>query len=101
MSIESGDFDKHIMKQKIVNKILINLLNMFKKISLGNNILEVAYLRKKIKKSKRKNIIITASILIILWIFSFYIYTTYNNIEINTADYEVARTQSTIEAQTV
>ena len=36
-----------------------------------------------------------------LWIFLFYLYTTYKNIEINPSNYEATKTQSTIEEQTV
>lgn len=74
---------------------------MFKKWLSGNNILEVHILRKKGKKKNTKKILITTISLIILWIFSFYIYITYNNIQIDTSNYETTRTQSTIEAQTV
>lgn len=58
-------------------------------------------MRKKGKKKNTKKILITTISLIILWIFSFYIYITYNNIQIDTSNYETTRTQSTIEAQTV
>ena len=74
---------------------------MFKKCLSGNNILEVHILRKKGKKKNTKKILITTISLIILWIFSFYIYITYNNIQIDTSNYETTRTQSTIETQTV
>ena len=74
---------------------------MFKKWLSGNNILEVHILRKKGKKKNTKKILITTISLIILWIFSFYIYITYNNIQIDTSNYETTRTQSTIETQTV
>lgn len=74
---------------------------MFKKRLSGNNILEVHILRKKGKKKNTKKILITTISLIILWIFSFYIYITYNNIQIDTSNYETTRTQSTVETQTV
>ena len=39
--------------------------------------------------------------LIILWILGFYLYVTYNNIEIYDSNYTAEKTQSTIEEQTV
>ncbi len=36
-----------------------------------------------------------------LWVFGFYLYTTYQNIEINPSNYETTKIQSTIDAQTV
>ena len=58
-------------------------------------------MREKGKKKNIKKILITTISLIILWIFSFYIYITYNNIQIDASNYETTRTQSTIETQTV
>ena len=46
-------------------------------------------------------VIITVTILMILWIFGFYLYVTYQNIEINYSNYEATKTQSTLEEQTV
>ena len=40
-------------------------------------------------------------ILLIVWLLGFYLYVTYNNIEIYDANYVTERTQSTIEEQTV
>ena len=57
--------------------------------------------RKYTKKSIRKKVIITSTILILLWIFGFYLYTTYQNIEITPSNYETTKIQSTIEEQTV
>ena len=94
MSIESNNFHLYMIKKKQGK-------NMFKKCLSGNNILEVHILRKKGKKKNTKKILITTISLIILWIFSFYIYITYNNIQIDTSNYETTRTQSTIETQTV
>lgn len=37
----------------------------------------------------------------LLWIFGFYLYVTYNNIQINTTNYETTKIQSTIQTQTV
>ena len=53
------------------------------------------------KKNKAKKIIIISIFLIIIWISGFYLYTTYQNIEINESNYKVERQQSTIEEQTV
>ena len=55
---------------------------------------------KKNKKNLRK-VIIVSILLIFMWISGFYLYTTYNNIEINNDNYKVTRLKSTIEAQTV
>ena len=57
--------------------------------------------RKYTKKSNRKKVVITSIILILLWIFGFYLYTTYQNIEITPSNYETTKIQSTIEEQTV
>ena len=53
------------------------------------------------KKNKAKKIIFVSIIFIIIWISGFYLYTTYQNIEINESNYKVERQQSTIEEQTV
>ena len=57
--------------------------------------------RKYTKKSNRKKVVITSIILILLWIFGFYLYTTYQNIEVTPSNYETTKIQSTIEEQTV
>ena len=57
--------------------------------------------KKYTKKSIRKKVIITSTILILLWIFGFYLYTTYQNIEITPSNYETTKIQSTIEEQTM
>ena len=57
--------------------------------------------RKYTKKSIRKKVVITSIILILLWIFGFYLYTTYQNIEVTPSNYETTKIQSTIEEQTV
>ena len=58
--------------------------------------------RKKLKKpNPKKRITIIAITAIILWILSFYIYTTYQNIEINPTNYETQKLQSTQSEQTV
>ena len=57
--------------------------------------------KKYTKKSIKKKVIITSIILILLWIFAFYLYITYQNIEVTPNNYETMRTKSTIEEQTV
>ena len=58
--------------------------------------------RKRRKKINHKKRIITITIIaMILWIFSFYIYITYNKIEINPINYETEKLQSTQSEQTV
>ena len=74
---------------------------MFKPLILVNNKLEGFYLKKKKRKNYKKRIIGTAIIAIFLWITGFYIYITYQNIEIDTTDYETTRLQSTTNEQTV
>lgn len=58
-------------------------------------------MKRKKKMSNQKKVILTVIIAMALWIFSFYLYTTYKNIEINPSNYETIRTLSTSEAQTV
>ena len=69
--------------------------------NIVNTIFEVILLRRAKKKSTGKKIIITTIILLIIWLLGFYIYVTYNNIEIYDANYTAEKTQSTIEEQTV
>lgn len=57
--------------------------------------------KSKKRKSTTKKIIITTIISLLLWIIGFYIYVTYNNIEIYDSNYTAEKTQSTIEEQTV
>ena len=57
--------------------------------------------KKYTKKHIKKKVIITSIILILLWIFAFYLYITYQNIEVTPSNYEATRTKSTIEEQTV
>ena len=58
-------------------------------------------MKKKKVKNYKKRIIITTIIAILLWIAGFYIYITYQNIEIDTTNYETTRLQSTTNEQTV
>ena len=53
------------------------------------------------KKNKSKKIIFVSIFLIFIWIFGFYLYTTYQNIEINESDYTAEKQLSTINEQTV
>ncbi|MFR2571184.1 MAG: S1C family serine protease [Clostridia bacterium] len=57
-------------------------------------------MQKKHKTSARKIIIVT-SIILLLWILGFYLYVTYNNIEIYDSNYTATKTLSTKEEQTV
>lgn len=74
---------------------------LFKNTKIGNNIYEVAILKKEKKMSNLKKVLITFCILITLWILGFYMYVTYQNIEIDESNYTANKTQSTVEAQTV
>ena len=58
-------------------------------------------MKKKKVKNYKKRIIITTIIALLLWITGFYIYITYENIEIDTTKYETTRLQSTTNEQTV
>lgn len=58
-------------------------------------------LKRKNKMSKQKKVLITASLAIVLWIFMIYLYTTYQNIEIDDNNYNATRIKSTMEEQTV
>ena len=53
------------------------------------------------KMSNLKKVTITFIILLIFWILGFYIYFTYQNIEVKEPNYEATRTLSTTEEQTV
>ena len=53
------------------------------------------------KMSNLKKVTITFIILLIFWILGFYIYFTYQNIEVKEPIYEATRTLSTTEEQTV
>lgn len=56
---------------------------------------------KRKRMSKKKKIIITFIIMLLLWIFGFYLYVTYQNIDINQNSYTATKVQSTINEQTV
>ena len=53
------------------------------------------------KKNKSKKIIYVSVILIFIWIFGFYLYTTYQNIEIKENNYTAEKQLSTYTEQTV
>lgn len=75
---------------------------MTKICNIVNTTFEVILLRRnKKRKSSGKKIMITTIILLIVWLLGFYLYVTYNNIEIYDSNYTVQRTRSTIEEQTV
>ncbi len=58
--------------------------------------------RKRLKKTNpKKKITIISILIVLLWIFGFYIYNTYRNIEINNQNYETTKLQSTQSVQTV
>lgn len=58
-------------------------------------------MKKRKSNNRVKKILTAVSAITIICAIDIYLYTTYKNIEINPSNYEVARTQSTIEAQTV
>ena len=53
------------------------------------------------KRNGKKKIIITMTVILLLWILCFYLYITYNNIEIYDGNYTATKTQSTPKEQTV
>lgn len=67
----------------------------------GNTIFEVERLKKRKQKNQLKRVLITFFVLISIWIFGFYLYITYQNIEIDEGQYQTSKVQSTVEAQTV
>lgn len=58
-------------------------------------------MKKNKKMSNQKKVIIAVILALALWLFGFYLYITYQNIEINPSNYETTRTLSTSEEQTV
>ena len=85
-------------KPNFLNLYIKNSLKIFKE---GNTIFEVEKLRRKKKMSNLKKVLISSIILILMWLLGFYLYTTYNNIDINNENYKIDKLQSTVEAQTV
>lgn len=53
------------------------------------------------KRNNKRRVLITSFFAIALWLFIFYLYTTYKNIEINSSNYEATKTLSTANEQTV
>lgn len=74
---------------------------MIKKTTIGKTIFEVKYLKNIKRKSNLKKVLIIFLIIIILSILGYYMYVTYNKIEIKDNNYQAERTQSTIQEQTV
>ncbi len=66
-----------------------------------NNIFEVIFLKRKKHKNTLTKILIITIITIIMWILGFYLYITYEEVEINNQNYQATKTQSTVNAQTV
>ena len=58
-------------------------------------------MKKKKRKNNKRKVITIAIIAIFLWITGFYLYITYQNIEIDDTNYDTTRLQSTITEQTV
>lgn len=58
-------------------------------------------MKKKNRKNNKRKVITIAIIAIFLWITGFYLYITYQNIEIDDTNYDTTRLQSTITEQTV
>lgn len=58
-------------------------------------------LKRKKKISNQKKVTIVAILTIMVWVFIFYLYITYQNIEVNPSQYEATRTLSTPSTQTV
>ena len=58
-------------------------------------------MKKRKQKNQLKRVLITFFVLISIWIFGFYLYITYQNIEIDEGQYQTSKVQSTVEAQTV
>ncbi len=58
-------------------------------------------MRKKKKQNKQRRVFIIFGIIMALWILGFYMYVTYNRIEISNASYETQKIQSTIREKTV
>ena len=56
---------------------------------------------KIVKKNNKRKITLIAGSLIIVWIVLWYLYNTYNKIEISKSNYNVSRVQSTADAQSV
>lgn len=58
-------------------------------------------MKRKKKTNNPKKVIAIAFFMILVWIFAFYLYVTYNKIEINNSNYEASKVLSTPSTQTV
>lgn len=58
-------------------------------------------MKKKKKTDNPKKVIVVAILAILVWIFVFYLYVTYNKIEISQPNYEASKVLSTPNTQTV
>lgn len=58
-------------------------------------------MKRKKKTNNPKKVIAIAFFMILVWIFAFYLYVTYNKIEINNSNYEASKVLSTPSPQTV
>lgn len=58
-------------------------------------------MKRKKKTNNPKKVIAIAFFMILVWIFAFYLYVTYNKIEINNSNYEASKVLSTPNTQTV
>ena len=83
-------FDLSPQKHRLKKQKRETLLKRWKKLK-----------RKEKAKSSPKKIFIIATLAILIWIFIFYLYTTYQQIEVSPSNYEATKTQSTIKEETV
>lgn len=58
-------------------------------------------MKRKKRTNNPKKVIAIAFFMILVWIFAFYLYVTYNKIEINNSNYEASKVLSTPSTQTV
>ena len=58
-------------------------------------------MKAKKRKSSGKKVLIVFLIVLFVWVFGFYLYSTYQKIEIDNSNYQTERVLSTIEEQTV
>ena len=61
----------------------------------------MSFLRRRKQKNTLTKILIITIVTVSIGILSFFLYITYQNIEINSQDYTVTKTQSTVNAQIV
>lgn len=58
-------------------------------------------MKRKKRTNNPKKVIVIAFFMILVWIFAFYLYVTYNKIEINNSNYEASKVLSTPSTKTV